>query len=368
MPPHATSFKSKLLDSSTQSTRTTLRDIARKVGVDISTVSLALRGSPKVAPHTLARIRKVATELNYRPDPALAALNAYREERRHDFRQVVAWLTNFPRGMGSWRDRITYAEYFAGASRRAEQFGYHLEEFSLAGGEVSPARMVQILETRGVHGLLLCPQPAPQELHAFDFSRFSAVTYGYSLVAPALHMVSNHQFLSVCTAAERLFAAGYRRIALALPPFYHESLRGQSDGAFLAFARRRDRSFFQHIYDESDWTVAKFNRWLKRVRPDAVIVDPNTMRGWWEQIELRVPENVAVASFGLAQDETEWAGIHQNNDAIGVAGFDLLLMLLHRHERGVPAFPMRLLIEGVWRDGPTAPRVGVGAAKAVSRR
>jgi DNA-binding LacI/PurR family transcriptional regulator len=354
--------KSKLLDSSAQTPRTTLRDIARQVGVDVSTVSLALRGSPKVTAPTAERIREAATRLGYRPDPVLAALNAYRDGRRRDFRQVVAWLTNFPREMGSWRDRTTYAEYFDGAARRAEQCGYHLEEFPLYGGEVSPARMVQILETRGVHGLLLCPQPSPRQWPEFDFSQFSAVTFGYSLLAPTLHLVSNHQFLSVRTAAERLHQGGYRRIALALPPFYHESLRWQSDGAFLAFARRRASPQLRFIYEDSDWTAANFNRWLNRTRPDAVIVDPYAMAGWWEQLDRRVPEDLAVAAFGLSQTEKAWSGIYQNNHAIGVAGFDLLMMMLHRNERGVPEYPMRLLIEGVWRDGPTTPRLAVAPA------
>jgi hypothetical protein len=41
-------------------------------------------------------------------------------------------------------------------------------------------------------------------------------------------------------------------------------------------------------------------------------------------------------------------------------------MLLHRNERGIPENPMRLLIEGVWRDGPTTPPMGASAKYAAA--
>lgn len=348
--------------------RVTLRNIARLARVDVSTVSLALRGSPRVAASTKARIKEIANQLGYRPDPALAALNAYRDARRREFRQVVAWLTNFPPQAGSWRSRTIYAEYFRGASLRAEAYGYRLEEFALRGGEVPASRMLQILETRGVRGILLCPQPSMGELAHFDFSPFAAVTFGYSLRTPRLHLVSNHQFLSIRLAAEKLRLAGYRRIGLALPADYHESLQWQTDGAFHAFLERCGPLPRDLVFKDKSWSLASFSRWLRRMKPDAIIVDPNTMHGWWPQLGLRVPEDLGVASFTLASEDHDWSGIHQNNDAIGAAGFDLLQMLLHRNECGVPTHPIRLLIEGVWRDGPTTLQPNARAESSGSSR
>lgn len=360
--PHKAIFVNfKLLNPASRTTRITLRDVARLAAVDVSTASLALRGSPKIAAQTAARIREAAAALNYRPDPTLAALNAYREGRKLGFRQVIAWLTNFPRSAGSWKARAIYAEYFEGASHRAEQCGYKLEEFAMNGGEVPPERMNQILKARGINALLLCPQPEALDLQSFDFSHFSAVTFGYSLRSPRLHMVSNHQFLSVQLAAEHLHAKGYRRIAIAFPIAYHESLLHQSDGAFLAFANRRESSALKLIYDDKEWSAAALNRWLHQTQPDALIADPNAMQGWWPQLDFKVPEDLGIASFCLTNAEQQWAGIYQNNFKIGVAGLDLLLMLLHRNETGVPQTPMRLLLEGIWREGASAPGPGRAA-------
>ena len=45
-----------------------IKDVAKKAGVSISTVSYALNGSDKVAPQTKARIEAIAKELNYIPN------------------------------------------------------------------------------------------------------------------------------------------------------------------------------------------------------------------------------------------------------------------------------------------------------------
>ena len=51
--------------------RPTLQDIAKRAGVGKATVSLALRNDPKISAATRERVRAIAEELKYRPDPAL---------------------------------------------------------------------------------------------------------------------------------------------------------------------------------------------------------------------------------------------------------------------------------------------------------
>jgi DNA-binding LacI/PurR family transcriptional regulator len=51
-----------------------IKDIAKKAGVSISTVSYALNGSPKIPENTRQRIQKIADELNYIPNRAARTL------------------------------------------------------------------------------------------------------------------------------------------------------------------------------------------------------------------------------------------------------------------------------------------------------
>src|SRR6476661_1250134 len=52
----------------------TSKDIARKLKISQSTVSRALRGDPRVAPETTARILEAARQMNYTPNLAARSL------------------------------------------------------------------------------------------------------------------------------------------------------------------------------------------------------------------------------------------------------------------------------------------------------
>ncbi|MCU0791263.1 MAG: helix-turn-helix domain-containing protein [Opitutaceae bacterium] len=67
-----------------------MRDIANLVGLDPSTVSLALRDHPRIAAATRERVRRAAAKLGYAPDPLLSALASYR--RNVHERPVTATL------------------------------------------------------------------------------------------------------------------------------------------------------------------------------------------------------------------------------------------------------------------------------------
>ena len=58
--------------------RITMKDVALKIGVHTTTVSLALRNSPQLPLATRERIQTVARKMGYRQDPMLTALVAYR--------------------------------------------------------------------------------------------------------------------------------------------------------------------------------------------------------------------------------------------------------------------------------------------------
>jgi LacI family transcriptional regulator len=66
----------------------TSRDVAQAAGVSLNTVSLVVKGSPLVAPPTMARVQAVIAELGYRPHAAAAAL---RSTRSHTLGFLVPW-------------------------------------------------------------------------------------------------------------------------------------------------------------------------------------------------------------------------------------------------------------------------------------
>lgn len=66
-----------------------IKDIAKKAGVAISTVSYALNGSPKVTEETSAKILAIAKELNYVPNAAARTL------KKRKTKIIGAFLTDY---------------------------------------------------------------------------------------------------------------------------------------------------------------------------------------------------------------------------------------------------------------------------------
>lgn len=66
-----------------------IKDIAKKAGVSISTVSYALNGSPKVTEETRTRIQAIANELNYVPNMAARTL------KRQETRIIGVYLSTY---------------------------------------------------------------------------------------------------------------------------------------------------------------------------------------------------------------------------------------------------------------------------------
>jgi DNA-binding LacI/PurR family transcriptional regulator len=58
--------------------RVTIREVASKVGVSVSTVSLALADSPLIATDTKRKVREAAAALHYRPSALGRALQSRR--------------------------------------------------------------------------------------------------------------------------------------------------------------------------------------------------------------------------------------------------------------------------------------------------
>lgn len=333
-------------------------DIARALKISQSTVSVALRGGPRVARRTREAVQRKAAELGYRPDPHLEALARYRRSSKSArFVAKLAWLTNYP-ARDSWRGH-TSAQYHRGALQRAQQLGYELETFWMAEPGLNPARLKQILLTRGIRGLLLSPQVSSGVKLDFDFSDFAAVTFGYTLSAPAMHLVSNHQYRSMALAVRRLLELGYKRVGVALVRSVDARVDHNFIGGYLSTVHTTPGLPLIPPFECDEFNADRFGAWHRQMQPDAlvlgdVLVDP--VRKWARQMGKSLPRDLALAGLDIGHGKRGLAGIDQRSEAIGAAACDVLAGSLGRFEYGLPTVPLRVLIEGVWVDGASAPR------------
>lgn len=329
--------------------RTTLREIADRAGVHFTTVSRALRNHPGIPAETRVRLQQLAAEMGYSPDPFVSALNAYRlTKQRVSFHGTIAWLHGYPH-------KITHAGMFRGAEQRARELGYKLEVFQLAGESATPMRRLErIFSARNIRNLIVAPQFNVGTSIDIDWERYSAITVSHSLSSPRLHLVTNDQAFNILIAMKQLRARGYKRIGLLLEQRLiritgHRWLSGYLTAREELLPKDRLDVL---VFDEPAPTSV-LRTWFKRNRPDAII----TEHGFWQKrlhgdLGLECPGDLGVALVAL-RENSPFAGIAEQADRVGAVAVEQLVRMEHSDERGVPDHPVKIYIEGQWRDGPS---------------
>lgn len=330
--------------------RISLADIARKAGVHITTVSLALRDSPRLPASTKDRLKAVAEEMGYQPDPMLSALTAYRRNAKIQQTQgTLAWIT-------STRD-IGFPTYYGGALERCEELGYKLDQFALR--ETGPARLSKVLRARNIQGLLLAPQARNRAHLNLTWNEFSAVTFGFTLARPQLHVVTNAQYRSTRIGMRALRSRGYRRIGFVTTHNTEERTdQNFSAGYIVEQARLKENQRIPALIlkdNSAEEQLKVFNAWYRKYRPDAILDHYNRIPVYMKELRISY-EECALATMARAQDEKVLAGVDQNDRVIGRTAVDFVVGMIHRNERGIPEVPFRILVQGTWVDGKSVVR------------
>lgn len=339
--------------------RVSQKDVAERAGVHVTTVSLALRNSPRLPKETRERVRQLAQEMGYEPDPMLSALTVYRKRvQMPHYQGVLAWLDNTKHKDATPASRI-YSGYWEGALERCKELGFKLEEFLTSDTPLS--RLAGVLRARNISNILLPPQPRHLSHINFDWANFSSVSFGFSLTRPRLHLVTSAQFRAARLAVRTMRSYGYRRIGFTT--LHNAELRTDLNfsSGYLAeqrLGRREELPIFE--FDDEQSTTRRhflrdFKKWFRAFKPDGIISLDREVYSALGGMGIG-PETCGYASLDLPQDNQGIAGVHQNGRTIGRTAVDFLVDMSHRNERGIPQTPLRILVEGIWRDGPSLPR------------
>lgn len=330
-----------------------MASVAAKAGVSAMTVSRSFRNDPSIPEATRQRVRRLAAQLGYRPDPGVSQLMARLRQSRLAASEPIAWLTTHPTASG-WRKNPASAEYHHGAEAQAAELGYKLEEFWLCAPGMSDRRMSDILRSRGIRGVLVAPLYEAGRRIDLDWAHFASATCGgFSLLQPALHRAITHHLNAIRFACAALRDLGYRRIGLAI----NEDLDRRSSGMWLASILREQLADAEENrvppLVASEWSADNLLDWMRRHRPD-VVISFYTALEWMRAGGVRVPKDCGFALLNLEAPGV--AGIDEHRADVGAAAVNLVVEQLQAHRLGLPARPKVVMTECVWVDGATAPR------------
>lgn len=333
-----------------------MKDVALAAGVARSTVSMALRNDRRIPAVTRSRVFAVAQQLGYRTNPLISALMTSLHDRRSKLTHtVLAYVTTDPE-FAPWRSYRMYIEMHEGARNRAQDLGYRLEEFALRAPGMTPPRFAQILQTRGILGLLIAPLPHNERTIELDFTDFAVVGIDMSVASPPIERVSNDHFQSALLAVKECRALGYRRIGLIISRELSERLENRWLAAYQLL--QADVSRAQRVSPLTPPGTADLldaiPDWYAREKPDVVIMAELDPHGHYV-----FPPKVGMVSLSLEEQALgQVAGIFQDNRRMGAIAVEHLVARLERCEFGADNRGRLHLLAGRWISGPTAPGVG----------
>ena len=338
----------------------TVRSLARELGLSHTTVSDALRGKGRVDPATVQRVQAAARAAGYKRNPlAAAVMSELRRSRGATFRGVLAAVDvvepqrRDPHG-------VFHQELLAGGRDRAVELGFKLEQFVADRRDMTVARLDSILQSRGIHGVLVLPSWYAPDWSELDWSRYAAVYTDYVIERPALHCISCNHYRSTLAVLTRLRERGYRRPGLYLERGRDERTQWRFSAAFRSFQEEEagDGQVPILMTDkaEKERQREEFLAWFKAHKPDVVLGHFTETIDWMEAAGARVPATHGFVSLNLLYKTRPCAGLDQQPRELGARAVELLIAQLQRNERGVPAWPTNTTIPARWVEGPTVRR------------
>jgi DNA-binding LacI/PurR family transcriptional regulator len=340
----------------------TIKDIAARAGVSISTVHYALRRTRPISDETRQRVLSAIEELDYHPHAGAATLPSGRTGR----------LAVVIGGLEPAFANTYFSDFIRGLAAAAEEEDHNVVLYTAYGKRAAGGwRPAHILRRREADGLLLLGTQI-DEAHLAELADQERPCVLLNRDHPDLPWVMPDREQGTRQAAAHLLAHGYRRLGLlaadypgGMPVAGRAELAGFR-GAHLAAGRRFDESlvsFTRVAGDPGAATTGLLRRLLAGgdERPGLVIFSytlaPAACRAV-EQSGLRVPDELAIV---VGDDDPDVrATLDVPATTVQAPKFEMaraavrLLLRLIRGERVPPAarrqrFPMELKVR--WSCG-----------------
>ncbi len=329
-------------------------DIAAAAGVSRATVSRALTNPHLVNEATQKKILSVAEKLGYRPDPFVTAnMQRVRSSGKIRTKAILAYL--IPRSLPRYvKDVNSYKDHYDSAQQKAHELGFELDTISMEEEKLSAKRCSEIMIARGIQGVVIGPFDNPFIRLHLDWSRFAVATIGFAHVRPRFSIATTNHYQIMSLAIRRLRHLGYHRIGMSMPSRADRYTQGMFGAAYCQYADAQPMGerIPRHVLELKDWGKEAFMNWFRRYQPEAILHITNDERRWIAEEGIRVPEDVGIVKLGWdAPVDLGYAGVNQHNELVGSAAVQLVVDALHLNERGAPAYPKSILIDGEWVSG-----------------
>lgn len=331
-------------------------DVAERAGVSKMTVSLALRGNSRLAKATEARVRKVAQEMGYVPDPMLSALNMHKYKlNKSSLTETLAAVYSV-RPVACKDGNVRNSAKFDSLRRTAESFGFGIEEFCLP--DYTADRLVSVLKARGIRGVV-CLADARDGFQSsalkLDVSGFTAIQVGCADDMPSMPCVDHDAFAAVATAFNHLLARGYTKPAMLFHGNGMSALQQRYFAAFHAYSAQLSAQEALPVcaLDSGKTGCAALNAFFAQHKPDVVLSPDFEVLTALRAQSAKLRRLPGFICLNLDSPDCAASGIHLQQDSIFATVLEMMETDLRHNRRGPLQIRRTVLLPGQWLDGGT---------------
>lgn len=274
--------------------RTSLKDLADKLGVSIATVSRALRNSHEVGEEMTQKVKKLAKELNYRPNPFAQSL---RKEAPRVIGVIVPNLVTH-----------YYAAVLDGIEDYASKLGYSVISSNSHEDHEREAQALDNFLNMHVEGIIACLAQDTTDYSHFEQLHEMGVPlvfFARCCLEDMFSQVVGNGDVAAQEATQHMIETGSRLVAFIGGPNHLDMVRRRKHGYLEALRENRipiDRDLV--VCDKIDFDVAR-NATLRLLEgenpPDAILAFNDIITyAAFDAIKskgLRIPEDVAIIGF-----------------------------------------------------------------------
>ena len=273
----------------------TIKDIARELGVAVSTVSRALKNHPEISEATKKLVRDCAARMNYKPN--LMASNL-RTSKNTTIGVVIPELNHH-----------FFASVLDGIEQTANEYGYNILICQSGEDKVKEEMNVQMLQSSRVAGMLVGVSKETVRLqHLQDVIDSGIPLVLYDRPCPSLQcdQVVSDDYTGAYNAVEYLIQTGCKRIMYFSSPMQlevaHRRYQGWRD-ALQRYGLYMDGGAILTC-DTRAQAIIETPSVMKQHKPDAIFcVNDNCAAGvlYAAQIlGLKIPQDLSICGFSNA--------------------------------------------------------------------
>jgi LacI family transcriptional regulator len=331
-----------------------MREIARKAGVSVSAVSLALRNQPRVSAAERKRIQGIARRLGYRRDPEVARLMEHLRTRRSERRASTLAVIVPELDREGLAGYSPLTEIVKGIRSQADEAGFKTELFFLTDPSMTPRRLRSILIARSIKGVIVAPYASGVGALDMDMAGFCAATAGYSIVRPHLHRACPNYLQMMDQLIDRLQRLHFQRIGFIMT--YHHGGIGHKllTSSYLYYQDLLPPEERIPIVPLEKANEHDIGAWLKQYQPE-VVISSGRIFHLLQAMGYAIPEAFHFANIDLSEPPRQAAGMDHRYQLVGAEAVNLVLTQFTLNLTGVAQNPKVVLVDSHWRNGFTLP-------------